>query len=171
MTNIGLTRGTVQLVPYEENWKAYFDEEAKLIKQKLGESVDVQHVGSTAIPGILAKPIIDIAIPYSSYETAKTWIKLLEELGYEYKGDKGVIGRLFFTKGPETKRTVYLHVVDSDEFNRLISFRDRLIKDKELAKQYSDLKQRLAGEHADDRSMYTHGKEQFIQSVFKIGLN
>lgn len=167
MTKIGLARGVVELVPHQEKWHELFTQEAALIKQVL-DSEAVEHVGSTAIPGILAKPIIDIAVSYSDKSQATRWISSLEKIGYEHKGEQGVPNRFFFVKGPEEKRTFYLHIVDKAEFKRLISFRDKLLSDTKLAKEYSDIKMELARNHSDDRKAYTHAKDEFIRKVNEI---
>lgn len=165
--NIGLARGTVKLVSYDPSWQARFEAEAKLLQQKLGISADhIQHVGSTAIPGILAKPIIDIATPVDSLTVVDEWVEPLAELGYWNKGPQADMPkRRFFTKGPEDKRTVYLHVVTNEEYKRLIAFRDALRANLELAKVYSDLKAKLAASLADDRAQYTRQKNDFIQEI------
>ena len=167
MKDIGLARGSVQLQPHSKAWAILFKKESVSIKEALG-SVIVEHVGSTAIPTVPAKPIVDIAIPYSRQDEAMRWIEPLHDLGFEYKGEEGVPGRFFFVKGPEKNRTVYLHVVDKEEFRRLVRFRDALIKDGVLATEYSDLKQQLAKQYADDRKSYTHEKAKFIERVLGV---
>jgi len=165
--SIGLARGIVKLVPYDPLWQSRFEAETKLLQQKLGIDTDrIQHVGSTAIPGILAKPIIDIAIPVESLATADEWAKPLADLGYWDKGPQPDIPqRRFFAKGPENKRTVYLHVVTNQEYRRLVAFRDALRANPKLAKEYSELKQSLATAHADNRAEYSSRKDDFIQRV------
>lgn len=167
MNNLGLPRGTVKLVPHDENWHERYLEEAKLLQGTLGvNSLAIQHVGSTAIPGILAKPIIDIAIVVDSIDIANEWATPLAEIGYWDKGPQlDMPDRRFFAKGPDDKRTVYLHLVNKQEFERLITFRDALIKNKDLAAQYSALKEQLATSHADDRAVYSRSKNDFIQNV------
>jgi len=170
--SIGLARGTVKLVPHDPLWQSHFEAEAKLLQQKLGISADrIQHVGSTAIPGILAKPIIDIAISVDSLKVADEWVKLLAELGYWNKGPQpDMPERRFFAKGPEEKRIVYLHVVTHEEYKRLLAFRDALRASPELANEYSDLKAKLAASLADDRARYTNRKNDFIQRVLQAKL-
>lgn len=167
MTKIGLARGTVELVPHQTKWHGLFSQEAAQIKQAISNET-IEHVGSTAVPGILAKPIIDIVIPYHSKEQVSDWITSLEKIGYQYKGEQGVPNRFFFVKGPEEKRTFHLHVVDEAEFKRLIGFRDKLLNDTKLAKEYSDIKMELAKNHPDDRKAYTHAKDEFIRKVNEI---
>lgn len=167
LNNIGLARGTVKLVLHDPSWQARFAIEAKLLQKKLDISDDrIQHVGSTAIPGILAKPIVDIAIPVDSLAIADEWVKPLAELGYWNKGAQpDMPERRFFAKGSEEKRTVYLHVVTNVEYKSLIVFRDTLRANAELAKEYSGLKAKLASSLASDRAEYTRQKNDFIQNV------
>lgn len=164
MTKIGLARGAVELVSHQDGWHDAFVHEANLIKRAIGEE-QVEHVGSTAIPGIVAKPIIDITVSYSSKNQASDWISHLERLGYQYKGEQAVQNRFFFVKGPEEKRTFYLHVVDKAEFKRLIDFRDTLLNNTKLAKEYSEIKIELAKNHPDDRGAYAHAKAEFIKKI------
>jgi GrpB-like predicted nucleotidyltransferase (UPF0157 family) len=166
MTKIGLARGVVELVPHQPKWHELFTQEATLIKQAVGNE-PVEHVGSTAVPGIPAKPIIDIAVQYHSKEQASAWIASLEKIGYQYKGEQGVANRFFFVKGPEEKRPFYLHVVDETEFKRLIGFRDKLRNDTKLAQEYSDIKMELAKGHPNDRKAYTHAKDEFIRKILE----
>lgn len=167
MENLGLARGAVKLVPHNEAWRELFLAESKLLQEKLGvKSENIQHVGSTSIPGILAKPIIDIAIVVDSLDIAEQWVPALAEIGYWYKGlQPDMPDRRFFAKGPEEKRTIYLHIVNKKEFTKLIKFRDILRSDQKLAQEYSDLKENLAAAHSDNRANYSNLKNNFIQNV------
>jgi GrpB-like predicted nucleotidyltransferase (UPF0157 family)/8-oxo-dGTP pyrophosphatase MutT (NUDIX family) len=164
---IGLARGMVKLVPYNPIWKNLFKGEAKLLGNTLGIDLDtIQHVGSTSIPGILAKPIIDIAIPVDDLEIAEKWVKPLSEVGYWYKGKQtNMPDRRFFAKGPEDNRTIYLHIVNRNEYNRMIKFRDALIGDVALANEYSNLKKQLTESLSKNREKYTSSKNDFIQKI------
>ena len=95
---IGLPRGTVKLVPYSSEWESLFAEEERLLRSSIGAYVvDIQHVGSTAIPGLEAKPIIDIAVALRRLEDVEKCVELMERLGYEY--DEEHPDRHFFVKG------------------------------------------------------------------------
>lgn len=133
----------------------------------LGDRVlDIQHVGSTSVPGQAAKPIIDIAIAVTSLDRLDELIAPLAQLGYGYKPDAGVPGRKFFAKGPESNQTYHLHISQSGTvFRRLIQFRDKLIADAEIAEQYAILKRGLASRYSSDRASYTKGKNEFIAKV------
>ena len=167
MENLGLARGAVKLVPHDPVWHELFTAEASVLSQKLGVDVSsIHHVGSTAIPGIVAKPILDIAVSVDSTDIADRWAAHLAEIGYWDKGKEPEMpDRRFFAKGPEDNRTVYLHVVTPKEFDRLIKFRNALQANPELARQYAQLKQKLAAENSSSRAAYTTAKSVFIQSV------
>jgi len=162
-----LARGTVRIEPYNPQWPDIFNQETKLLKVKLGSQVeDIQHVGSTAVPGLLAKPIIDIAVLVDDLDITEGWFKPLSDIGYWYKGKQDdMLERRFFAKGAENNRTVYLHVVNNDEFTRLIKFRDKLSANPKLLKEYSDIKAVLAEQHATNREAYSKAKNDFIKSV------
>lgn len=172
-SKVGLARGTVKLVPYDLSWETRFAAEAKLLQQKLGiDATSIQHVGSTAIPGILAKPIIDIAVPVDSLDVADKWAQPLAELGYWDKGPQlDMPERRFFAKGPDGNRTVYLHLATRDEYQRLLAFRDALRANPSLAKEYSDLKVGLAASLGDNRAAYTHQKDDFIKRILRPTTN
>lgn len=171
MDNLGLKRGFVRILPYKKNWAAKFSAERAELARALGQhALNIQHVGSTAVPGLAAKPIIDIAVAVSSLEIAQQLIKPLQELGYEYKGAAGVPNRRFFAKGPENHRTHYLHIAEiGTEFRCLILFRDLLIANADIASQYGVLKHDLADKFASDRALYTKGKNDFIEKTIAQG--
>lgn len=164
---IGLKRGTVKLVPHNPEWDELFrTEKAKLLEMMGGLVIDVQHVGSTAIPTISAKPIIDIAVLVKSLKKAKEYVGKIETLGYQKKQENRP-ERLFFTKGPEENRVIYLHIGDesTDYVKNMILFRDDLIQNPTEAKRYSELKKELAKKFSDNREQYTAAKEKFVQEV------
>jgi len=165
---IGLKRGTVKLVRYNPNWWQRFKCEEKKIRKVFGrDALEIQHVGSTAIPGILAKPIIDIALIVPSFQKAKLYEKRLKEIGYKIKKNDTRKERLFFTKGPEKKRTHYLHIgeIGSNYAEDMILFRNYLRKHKDTAKEYSELKENLAKRYQDKREIYTVRKTELIKKI------
>jgi len=169
MSNIGLKRGTVKLVPHDSEWDGLFQAEKTKLLGALGDlAVDIQHVGSTAIPTISAKPIIDVAVLVKSIEEVSKQVGQIEALGYQKKQENRP-ERLFFTKGPEEKRIVHLHIgdVSANYIQDMIAFRDYLIQNPGEAKKYMKLKSELAEKFADDREPYTAAKERFVQDVLK----
>lgn len=124
----GLKRGKVKLVQCDPKWKQNFNREKKKLKKIFGvDALDIQHLGSTAILGILAKPIIDIGIIVPSLEKAEAYAKAIEKIGYIKKKENRQ-DRLFFTKGPEEKRTHYLHIgeLGNGYIENMVLFRDYL---------------------------------------------
>ena len=169
MSTTGLKRGTVKLVPHHPEWDALFRAEKAKLLEALGDLIaDIQHVGSTAIPTISAKPIIDIAVLVKSIEEACRQVAKIEALGYQRKQENKP-ERLFFTKGPEENRIVYLHIGDTSTnyIQDMITFRDFLIQNPSQAKKYMEIKSKLAEKFADDREHYTAAKEEFVQDVLK----
>ncbi|MFQ5811365.1 MAG: GrpB family protein [Armatimonadota bacterium] len=161
----------MRLVPYDPGWRALFEEEKARIRASLAESaLDVQHVGSTAVPGIDAKPIIDMAIGVDDPNGAEAVIRAaLESIGWELRHEAVLTGnRLFFVKGQP--RTHHLHVVerDSDVWTDMLLFRDFLLGHPDVAAQYLFFKRRLAEKFAAKREAYTRGKGPFIESALEV---
>src|SRR5689334_1122677 len=105
----GLEEGALRLTPYHKEWEQLFREEKARLQAAVGLFVlDIQHVGSTSIPGLIAKPIIDIAIAVRSFEEARVCIQPVESLGYRYRGENGIPRRHFFVKG--NPRTHHIHM-------------------------------------------------------------
>jgi len=129
--------------------------------------VTIQHIGSTSIPGLCAKPVIDIAAAVEELRHGEQCVKPLAEVGYEYKGDAGLPGRHFFAKGSKDHRTHYLHVEELNGTNWLnhILFRDYLWKQPADVSKYADLKADLAGKYSDDRVAYAAGKDAYIEAI------
>lgn len=166
---IGLLSGIVQLVPHQPEWATLFETEKQRLQTAIGSYIlDIQHVGSTAIPHIPAKPIIDIAIAVKSFDEATVCIAPLEAIGYIYRGENGIPRRHYFRRG--NPRTHHLHMleIDSDDWQKHLLFRDYLIKHPAVAQQYATLKTELAHQYSDDRPHYTTAKMPFIQEVLLL---
>ena len=174
---IGLKRGTVKLVSHDSKWAELFEEEQQLLIDTFGGTIiAIEHVGSTAIPGIPTKPIIDINIGVRSLEVALGMKDRFEEIGYEHR--PFVPGHTFedlkaqelYAKGPDAKRTHYVHVTvyGSDFWNRALLFRDYLRCNTNRAKEYANLKEKLAQEYPEDRRSYSMNKAQFIIQTLKM---
>jgi len=169
MTMLGLTRGTVALLPHSEKWHRVFEEEKERILTAVRDpTLAVEHIGSTAICTVSAKPILDIMIGTSGFDRELTFQGAIEALGYEYKGENGIPERHFFGKG--TPRTVHLNVVrfGADFWLSHIAFRDYLKQNPDAAREYEQLKQSLAARFANDRESYTNGKQAFVESVLAL---
>jgi GrpB-like predicted nucleotidyltransferase (UPF0157 family) len=166
---LGLERGVVRLVPYTSEWVQLFNVEKNELQQVLGGYIlDIQHVGSTAIPSMLAKPIIDIAIAVTDFEQARVCIPLIEGLGYEYRGEQGIPRRHMFAKGNPRSFHVHMLELESLEWMNHLLFRDYLCQHPDAAKEYAQLKLQLATQYPQDRVAYTDGKAAFIQRVLQL---
>ena len=165
---IGLPRGTVKLVAHHPKWAKYFSQEKQLLFRMLGGKVlDIRHIGSTSIPGMPAKPILDILAAVKTLADVVAFTPHLNKIGYEDKGDGGVLGRRFFVKGDATNRTHHLNVCEMNSFfwRSHLAFCDYLQRHPEIARKYSALKRGLADRFPNDRGAYTAGKEEFVCSI------
>lgn len=156
----------VTVVAYDPRWPALFDEEKTRIAAALaGSVVAIEHIGSTSVPGLEAKPIIDILVGMRPLEVTDAQIAAMEELGYEYLGELGLPGRLFFRKG--RPRSHHVHVVEwgGDQWERHLAFPDFLRRHPDEARRYGELKRRLAIDVAGDWERYMTGKEAYIDEV------
>ena len=166
---IGLERGVVRLAPYTAEWRRLFEAEKALLQAAIGPHVlDIQHVGSTAIPGMVAKPIIDIGIAVTSFEGARVCIQPIEQLGYEYRGEHGIPRRHFFVKGEARTHHLHMNEINSREWQNQVLFRDYMMQHSGLADEYATLKAQLAQRYRTDREAYLDGKAPFIERVLEM---
>ena len=166
---IGLERDVVRLVPYTAEWKRLFEEEKACLQAAIGPYVlDIQHVGSTAIPGMVAKPILDIAIAVRDFEDGLACVVPLEKLGYEYRGVVGVISRHYFSKGEPRTHHIHMYAIDSPDWENQLLFRDYLRAHPDWARAYADLKQEMAQRYSQDREAYMLAKGPFIQEILRL---
>jgi GrpB-like predicted nucleotidyltransferase (UPF0157 family) len=155
----------IQVVEYDPRWPSLYKvEETRILGALSNSALDIQHVGSTAVSGLGAKPIIDIMVAVADLAVVQKCIQPLEALGYEFRGEAGIPGRLFFGKG--SPRTHNLHMVGqrSDFWENLLLFRDFLRAHPDEAKRYYELKKELAGRFGADPEAYNGGKTRFIES-------
>ncbi|WP_313913502.1 GrpB family protein [Tahibacter sp.] len=165
--DFGLRSDELQLVPVGPEWAQRFSSESSRLSAALGSAaLDIQHIGSTAIPGICAKPILDIAIAIRSYESGHALVPRFEALGYRYRGENGIPRRHYFVLGAP-RRTHHVHVLehDSDEWRRHLAFRDRLLGSPADAARYSAFKSRCAAEALGCREEYQRLKTPFIEAM------
>jgi GrpB-like predicted nucleotidyltransferase (UPF0157 family) len=163
----------IVVVDYDLTWPQKFVEEQTRILAVIGAYVeDIQHVGSTSVPGLAAKPIIDIMIAVYSMSLVKKCIEPLASLGYGYMGELGLPERHFFPKPPPTgwaHRTHHVHMVlkGSNQWENQTRFRDYLREHPETLQQYQILKRELASGFIDDREGYTDAKQDFIFATLR----
>ena len=156
----------IELQPHDPSWTVYFKKEESLLRRLLGNSVDcVNHVGSTAIPTIRAKPVIDIAVEAKPYPPDNSIIQTLQSLGYKLHGESGVTGRIWFTKGIPRKFNLHWCPINGNVAQAQIQFRDALIANPKLANEYETLKLQNADRRHIDSTEYADLKTEFILKV------
>ncbi|KNE21816.1 GrpB family protein [Virgibacillus pantothenticus] len=157
----------VIVTPYQSKWQNLFMQEAKNIAAIFKtELVAMHHIGSTAVPGLAAKPIIDIMPVVSSIEKVDQYIEEMENLGYVALGENGIEGRRYFNKGGN-ERTHHVHVFEEgdDHIKRHLAFKDYLIAHPSIAKKYGDLKTALAIKYPKQIEAYISEKNDFVKEV------
>lgn len=171
---VGLKRGTVKVATYNPNWPKEFEAEKQNLIDAFGDKiVAVEHIGSTSIPGLAAKPIIDIAVAVKSFDDLSEFIEGLQKLDYEYMPERMFDDRKFFPKGSQENRTHHLNLViqnDPEQWTKPIAFRDYLRNHEVERELYANLKASLAKQYANDRATYTKLKDDFFQSIFHEAL-
>jgi len=159
----------VVLVEHDPGWARAYEEERQRVGEALaGLALDIQHYGSTAVPGIRAKPILDIVVEVERLAAGGECIQPLSMIGYDYMGDALVPEGHFFAKG--LPRTHHLHVVEwrGTRWTDNILFRDRLRTEPTIARRYEARKVALASCFSTDRASYTRSKTAFIRGVLAI---
>ena len=166
---MGLKVGTVRLEDYNPEWKNSFELE-KIVLSNIFKDIalSIEHVGSTSIEGLSAKPIIDILVIIKTFSDFETVRYYFEKEPYSIKLDSPE-DEILIRKGDETNRTHFIHVVElgSDRQINTLLFRDYLRENKDAVLEYENLKKELAIKYADDRKMYTVSKNDFIQGILK----
>lgn len=167
--SIGLKRGTVRLEPYDIEWERSAQVVIGRLKEILQDDArDIQHIGSTSIKGILAKPIVDIAVGVDSLDNMRKHDQELAEQGFLFRG-QDVEGQILYILGEPNSdiRTHYIHVVlwGQRDWENYILFRDYLNCHEEPAARYSNLKRELCGKFESDRGAYTQSKQDLIDEI------
>ncbi|ALZ60110.1 MULTISPECIES: GrpB family protein [Bacillus] len=157
----------IVVVPHENHWSEKFQMEAKRLKSAMPETVKIYHIGSTSVPGLAAKPIIDMIMEVENIERVDGWNERFIELGYIVKGENGISRRRYFIHGTEEKRSYHLHVFEkgNPEIVRHLAFRDYMMAHCEEAEAYATLKKELAEKYTYDGELYTEGKNEFVRNV------
>ncbi len=165
MSVLGLKRGTVALFPHQKEWERIAADTAVRLRGIFPDA-DIAHVGSTAIPYIAAKPIIDMAVGVDDLSAVKEMAPALEAYGLLYRGED-VNGQLLFVLGETDCRTHHIHVVQRQgtEWQNYIRFRNYLTEHPDRARDYERLKQDLAERYPQDRGAYTAGKADLICGI------
>lgn len=158
----------IRVVPYDPQWPQKFVAEAAVLRRILGdEIVAMHHVGSTAVPGLKAKPIIDILVEVRDITRIEAYNEAMRAHGYEPMGDYGLPGRRYFPKDVDGERVVHAHVwqVGNSEIERHLVFRDYLRTHPEEAAAYAAVKEELAQRFPDNSTAYVAGKDSFVKAM------
>ncbi|OPH47266.1 hypothetical protein BC351_12260 [Paenibacillus ferrarius] len=161
---------SVVIEEYNKDWALEYEQEEGKIKELLGnKAIAIEHIGSTSVQGLGAKPIIDFMVGVNELNEVDEFIEPLVKIGYEYVFHKDFPNRRFFRKGQWRAGTHHLHVYrcGSDEWNNNILFRDYLRTHPDVLRQYNQLKMDLAKKYRNDRTSYTNAKHPFITSVIE----
>ena len=161
----GLSNNTVSLMPPTPLWRLEFIKAREELTRSLPKA-EIEHIGSTSIPDLPAKPIIDMAI---SVIDPERHVDAVERCGYRYRGEQGIQGRFYFVRGPSDNRTHHIHMFEKDSrlYKEHLLFRDILRKGPSLAREYGKLKLRLWRKLFSERKTYTESKSEFIEKTIK----
>ena len=170
-----MTTRNIVVVPYDEKWKFRFEEIVGELRAALGElALSIEHVGSTSVPGLAAKPIIDIDVVIEDESKLKAVIGALAKIGYQYEGNLGIPGREAFGYEGKThlmEHHLYVCPKDSPELRRHLSFRDYLRAHPEAVQEYSRIKEEAARLFPHNIDGYINHKGTVIEKIYKeIGL-
>jgi len=166
---LGLEPGTVRLREYTPLWAELFLIEATDLNAALGVlALDVEHVGSTAVPGLAAKPVLDIAVGIAAHSLVPRCATLLARLGYQYAYWADLDNDYTFEKGVERTHHVHLVEHESPQWSNYLRFRDALRSNAELAREYERTKTALGARYCSDRASYTRAKAAFIRHVLSF---
>ena len=157
----------IHLVEYDPDWPRQFELLRSRLAAALGDlALAIEHVGSTAVPGLAAKPILDADVVVLTQADLQAAVERLEGIGYRHQGDLGIPGREAFDWPPtDARHHVYVLVAGADELRRHLGFRDRLRADPAAARAYGDLKRELAERHGNDRVAYGDAKSAFVERI------
>ena len=167
-----MKQAPVELSEYDPQWPSMFEAEKNYLMEVIGQWLcgSVEHIGSTSIPGLIAKPVIDIMFGVQSLEESRPAIKILVNNGYQYFPYKDDVMH-WFCKPSDAFRTHHLHLIpyQSQLWQERLQFRNLLLFNPDIAREYSVLKKNLAQRYREDRESYTREKWPFIQRVLKKG--
>jgi len=168
---LGLESGVVRLVEYDCRWPALFAAETQRIREHCHTlPLTLEHIGGTSIPGMCAKPVLDIAAGRPRDVRIARYVAAFERAGYEYRGERGVAGRHYFRRGQP--RSYHLHLVEeaSPLWRDYLAFRDYLRSNAEAARQFATLKRALAARFPDDREGYLIAKSSQVEEILSLAL-
>ncbi len=174
-TNLAGSPRPVLILPYNTGWPGEFTKEAARIQAAAGQFFHaIHHIGSTSVPGLAAKPIIDMLIGLKSLDDTPRFVPLLVDLGYRYfpEHEMDLPERRYFSRVVDDSHGFHLHMVEPDSafYRRHLAFRDYLRTHPDARDEYAALKIGLAAQYGSDREGYTDAKTEFIQRIEKLAL-
>ena len=163
---LGLEIDKVFLLLAHDAWAVAYERERARIVAALGEHLlDIQHVGSTSIPNVPAKPILDILLGVRDFDEATACVEPMIAIGYIYRGENGIPRRHYFVKGDPRTHHVHMVEIGSDNWRVHLRFRDLLRTHPALAREYAREKERLALLHRDNREAYQREKDKVVERI------
>jgi GrpB-like predicted nucleotidyltransferase (UPF0157 family) len=159
----------IEIVPYDPAWPGLFAELGRELRVGLGDiALRIDHIGSTSVPGLAAKPVIDVQVSVAAFEPLTAFKQPLERLGYVYRADDPERTKRYFREPPGRRRT-HVHVRRAGSFSEqwALLFRDYLRAHRAAAAEYEAVKRRLAVRFRDDRHAYTNAKVPFMWEVIR----
>jgi GrpB-like predicted nucleotidyltransferase (UPF0157 family) len=164
---------TIIVVPYDDKWPEMFEAESLLIKTLLGGvAKSIHHIGSTSVPGLSAKPVIDIFLEVSDINELDTYNYAMTRAGYVARGENGISGRRYFIKGGDHRsHQVHAFAVGNMQVLRHLAFRDYLRQNKDIAGEYAEIKHSAALLSKNDVHRYSALKANFIEQHLRLALN
>ena len=164
----------ITVVDYDPKWPLRYAEERKRIAEILKENcISIYHMGSTSVPGLAAKPIIDIMVVVKSLEKADAVAEKFSEIGYDYLGEFGITGRRYLRKGGD-ERTHQIHIFQADDWNNIgrhLAFRSYMLTHEKERDEYAKIKKGLAEKFPYDIDGYCDGKENFMREMEQHALS
>lgn len=156
---------SIIVVDYNANWVNQYEQEKQQILLALGNTVTIQHIGSTSVLGLAAKPVIDMLLGLKHIPPLPMQVSSVETISYRYYGELGIPGKHYFRKGMPRTHQIHAVLTDGKFWQRHILFRDFLRNHPQAAQRYEILKRKLAQEFAGDRTSYTNSKTLLIEQL------
>jgi len=157
----------VIVTPYQSSWPEAFQQAKEQLETIFGDHLlAIHHIGSTSVPGLSAKPILDILPVVDSLDGIEAFDAAMEQIGYEAKGEFGMPGRRYYRKGGDNRtHHIHLYADGNPEIMRHVVFRDYLRQHPQEVEAYSTIKERLARQYPEDISAYIAGKDSFVKTM------
>lgn len=162
----------IEIVDYQEIWASKFSDEAELLMSAIGFlKPSIHHIGSTSVPGLAAKPIIDILIEVEDVNILDNHSDSFKEIGYYGRGELGILGRRFYQKGGDNRsHQIHAFKRGHSDVVRHIAFREYLISHPQIALEYASLKEKVALFCNNDIDRYCDGKDEFVKKHEKLAV-